>query len=87
MASDTETARKLGVGSEFAALQLEDLATAVAAEVMMMGLAGNLIPQSLTGHGDRREPVAFEQRTDVAIYGGDAETFDLSLRCGQHLFR
>lgn len=50
MASDTKAAGKFGMGAEFAALQLEDLATAVAAEVVMMGLAGNLIPQSLTGH-------------------------------------
>ncbi len=50
MASDTEAAGKLGVGAEFAALQFEDLSTTVAAEVVMMGLAGDLIPQSLTGH-------------------------------------
>lgn len=57
MAGDTEAAWKLGVGTEIASLQLKDFATAVAAEVVMMGLAGDLIPQGFAGHRDGREPV------------------------------
>jgi len=60
MASDTEAARELGVGVELAALELKDLPTAVAAEVMMMGLAGNLVPKGFTGHGDGREPIVLQ---------------------------
>ena len=60
MASDAEAAREPGVRIEFASLQLIDLAAAVAAEVVMMGLTGNLIPQSFAGHGDRREPVTLQ---------------------------
>ncbi len=44
MAGDTEAARKLRESTELASLQLEDLATAVAAEVVMMSLARDLIP-------------------------------------------
>ena len=60
MAGGTEASRKPGVSTELAPLQLEDLATAIAAEVVMMGLAGNFIPQSFAGHGDRREPVTLQ---------------------------
>ncbi len=87
MAGDTEAAWKLGVVTEFAALQLEDLATTIAAEVMMMSLAGNLIAQGFAGHGDCRKPITLQQCADVAIDGGDTQTFDFSLRCGQDLFR
>jgi len=87
MASNAEAARKLGLRTEFASLKLEDFATAIAAEVVMMRLAGDLIPQRFTGHGDRCEPITFQQRTNVAIYGGYTQTFDVGLRCAQYLFR
>lgn len=72
MAGDTKTAWKFRVGAEIASLQLENLAAAVAAEVMMMRLAGDLIAQGFAGHGDCCKPVTFQQRTDVAVHGGDA---------------
>lgn len=50
MTSDAEAAREPGVGVEFASLQFKDFAAAVAAEVMMMGLAGDLIAQRLARH-------------------------------------
>jgi len=87
MAGNAETARKLGLGTEFASRKLENLATAIAAEVVVMRLAGDFIPHRFTGHGDRCEPITFQQRTDVAIYGGDTQTFDVGLRCAQYLFR
>lgn len=43
MAGDTETPWESGVSIELAALQLEDFSAAVAAEMVMMGLAGDLI--------------------------------------------
>ena len=61
MAGGTEASRKPGVSTELAPLQLEDLATAIAAEVVMMGLAGDLIPQGLTGHRNRRQPITLQQ--------------------------
>ena len=61
MAGDTEATRESGVGIELAPLQFEDFAAAIAAEVMMMGLAGDLIPKSFARHGDRREPVTLQQ--------------------------
>ena len=60
MAGDAEAAWKPGVRIEFASLQFVDLSAAVAAEVVMMGLAGDLIPQGFAGHGDRREPVTLQ---------------------------
>ena len=87
MAGDTEAARKLGVEGEIASLQLKDLATAVAAEVMVMSLAGDLVTECFAGHGDGRKPVTLQQRTDVAIYGSDTQTLDLGLRCGENFFR
>ena len=60
MASNTEASRELVVRIELASLELEYLTAAVAAEVVMMGLAGDLIPQSFTGHGNRRKPVTLQ---------------------------
>ncbi len=87
MSSDAEAAWKRGLGTEFAPLEFEDFATTVAAEVVMMSLPSDFIPQRFAGHGDRREPITFQQRTDVAIYGGDTQTLNLSLRCAQYFFR
>jgi hypothetical protein len=87
MAGDTEAAWQLGVGAELASLELEYFAAAIAAEVMMMGLAGDLIPERFARHGNRCKPIALNQRTDIAIYGSDTQTFDLSLRRVQYLFR
>jgi len=87
MAGDTEAARKPGVSAELASLEFKHFATAIAAEVMMMSLTGDLIPERFARHGDRCKPIALHQRTDIAIYGGDTQTFDLSLRRVQYLFR
>lgn len=87
MAGDPEAAGKLGVGVKIATFELKDLAAAVTAEVVMMGLSGNLVAQRLTRHGDRGEPVALEQSTDVSIDSSDAEAGNLRLSCGQHLLR
>lgn len=72
MAGHTEAARQLGVDAEIASLEFEDLATAIAAEMMVMRLAGNLISQGFAGHGDRREPLTLQQRANVPVYRGDA---------------
>lgn len=87
MASDVEAARQLGLETHVTALQFEHLAAAVAAKVMMMGFAGHLVAQGLAGHRDRSKPRTFEQRADVAIDGGNAETFDLRLSRREHLIR
>ena len=60
MAGGMEAARKLGMSSELAALQLVNLATVVATKVVMMGLSGDLIPQGFPGHRDRRKPVTLQ---------------------------
>lgn len=80
MAGDVESAGKPRVGVELASLEFEDLPTAVAAEVVMVSLAGDLISQGFAGHGDCCKPVILQQRADVAIYGRNAKTFYLSLR-------
>lgn len=80
MAGDTESTRKLGVGAQLASLEFVHLTASVATEMMMMGLASHLIPQGFARHGDSRKPVALYQGTDIAIYGGDAKPFNLSLR-------
>lgn len=61
MASGAEAARKSGMGVELTSLEFEDLATTVAAEVMMVGFASDLIAQGLTRHRDRRQPIDFQQ--------------------------
>ena len=86
MACHPEAAWKLGVQSEFASLQFEDLATSIATKMMMMGLARHLIPQCLSRHGNRRQPVTFQQCADIAVDRGDAQPFDFGLSRGQHLF-
>lgn len=50
MAGDAEAARKLRVSAEIASLEFEDLPTSIAAEMMMMRLACNLVSQGFTGH-------------------------------------
>lgn len=60
MAGDAEAPREPGVSTELAALELKDLATAVAAEVVMMGFTGDLVAQGFAGHGDGREPVTLQ---------------------------
>lgn len=87
MAGDTEAAWQLGVGAKLTSLELKHFATTIAAEVMMMGLAGDLIPERFARHGDSSKPIALHQRAYIAIYGGDTETFDFSLRRVQYLFR
>ena len=87
MAGDAEATRKLRVSTEIASLEFEDLAASIAAEMMMMCLTGNLVSQGFTRHRDGCEPIPLEQRTNVAVDGSDAQPLDLSLSCGQHLFR
>lgn len=87
MAGHAKAARELGAKTEIAAFQLVDLAAAIAAEVMVMCLAGNLVAERFTGHRDGREPVALQKRPNVPVDSGDAEAADLSLCGGQHLFR
>ena len=72
MASYAEAARQLRMRAEIASLELEDLATAIAAEMMVMRLARNLISQGFSGHRDAREPITLQQRPDVPVYRGDA---------------
>ena len=50
MAGDAEAAREPGVGVELASHELEDFAAAIAAEVVMVSLAGDLIAQGLARH-------------------------------------
>ena len=50
MAGDAEATRKFRVSAEIASLELEDLATSVAAEMMVMRLTRNLISQGFAGH-------------------------------------
>ena len=87
MAGHAKSTRKLGTKTKIAAFQFEDLATAIAAEVMMVRLAGDLVPKRLTGHRDRGEPVVLQQGPDIAVDGSDAQPTDLGLGGAQHLFR
>lgn len=87
MTGHTKAAREFWAKAEIATLELEDFAAGVAAEVMVMRLAGDFITECFTGHGDGREPVVLEQSPDVAVDSGDAEAADLGLRGGQHLLR
>ncbi len=50
MTGDAETTRKFWMGAEIASLEFEDLAASIAAKMMMMGLACNLVPQGFAGH-------------------------------------
>lgn len=68
----TKSAWKPRVDADIASLELEDLATVVTAEMMMMILARDFVAQGLTGHRDRCEPVTLQQCADVAVYSGDA---------------
>jgi hypothetical protein len=54
-----------------AALEVVDLATTVALEVVVMAFAGELIPGRLAGNLDRVKPSVLYQRLDVPIDGGD----------------
>lgn len=87
MAGHSKAAWKLWAKTEVAAFQLVDFAAAVATEVVVMRLAGNLVAKRLTGHRDGGEPVALQKGPNVAVDGGDAEAADLSLCGGQHLLR
>jgi hypothetical protein len=85
VASDVEAAGELGLEAEVAALHLKHLATAIAAEVVVMGFAGDLVAHSLAWHRDGGQPVTLQQRADVAVDGGDAEAFDLRLSGREYL--
>lgn len=87
MAGHAKAARKLRTEAEIAAFQLKDLAAAVTTEVVMMRLAGHFVPKRLTGHRHRGEPIALQQRSNVSVDRGYAQTADLSLCGTKHLFR
>lgn len=87
MSGDAKAAREFGTKTEIAAFQLEDLAAAIAAEVVVMRLAGDLVAKRFTRHRNSGEPVALKQGPDVPVDGGDAQAADLSLRGGQYLLR
>ncbi len=50
MTGDAEATRKLRVSAKIASLEFEDLAASIAAEMMMMRFARNLISQGFAGH-------------------------------------
>lgn len=50
MAGYAKAARKLRVGAKITSLEFKDLATAIAAEMMMMGLASNFVSQGFAWH-------------------------------------
>lgn len=87
MAGDVETARELGLETQVTTLELKHLAATVAAEVMMVRFAGDLVAHGLAGHRDGSEPVTLEQRADVAVDGGDAEAFHFRLGRREDLIR
>jgi len=60
MASHAKAARQLRAKAQIATFQLKDLAAAVAAEMMVVRLAGDLIPKRFPGHGDGGEPVTLQ---------------------------
>ena len=87
MAGYAKATRKIWAKTEITAFQLENLAATVAAEVVVMRFAGDLITKRFTGHGNRSEPVALEQSPNVAVDRGDAQTADFGLCGGQHFLR
>ena len=56
-----------------------DGAAGVALEVVVVGLAGDLVAGGVAGDVDRGEPVVVDEAADVAVDGGDAERVDLLL--------
>ena len=54
-------------------LQIVDLSAVIAAEVVMVGLAGLLISRRFTGQLNGCQPALLEHRLEIAIDGRDAQ--------------
>lgn len=88
MAGHAKPSRQLRPQRHIAALHLEDFSTPVTTEVMMVSFAGDLIPQRLARHHDRRKPCTVQQCPNVAVNRSDTQPFHLGLsRCQQLLRR
>jgi len=78
-----EAAGELGAGLHLAAFEFVDGAADVALEVVVVGLAGDLVAGGVAGDVDRGEPLVVDQAADVAVDGGDAEGVYLFLGKGE----
>ncbi len=64
-----------------ATFEFVELAAIVALEMMMMFFAGDLVTRRVTRNLDCSQPAILDQRFDVAINGGNAQTA-VMLLCG-----
>jgi hypothetical protein len=69
-----ETAWQAGLSLCDAALQLVDSAAFVTVEMMMMFLAGHLVPRGRTWDLNAQKPVVLEQSIDVPIDRGNSKS-------------
>jgi hypothetical protein len=67
--------------------QLEHLPAGVAVEVVMMLFAGPFIAGRLSGKVNRDQPAFLDKGLEVAIDGGDADSFAIVFCCALDLFR
>lgn len=87
MTCGAKSAWKLGFDGNIATFQLIDLAAISTLEVMVMGLPRNLIARDIAGNFNRRKPLVFHQRTDIAIDRCQADTLHPALCCSKRLLR
>jgi hypothetical protein len=83
VAAVLEASGKLGLGLDLTAFELVDGAAAIALEVMVVGLAGDLVAGGVAGDVDGSEPLVLDEAADVAVDGGDAERVDVFLGEGE----
>ena len=87
MAGDPKALRKIRLKLNAAARHLEDLMALVAAKMMVMFLARDLVPGRLSRQGDRGQPVLFQKIADVAINRRNADALYPFPGVVQRLFR
>ena len=87
MTGHEKTPGKIRLELNAAAGHLENFAAFVAAKVMMMFLARNLVTRGLPGQNNRGQPVLFHQSRYIAVDGCNADALDHLSGRVKRLFR
>lgn len=82
-----EATGQLRLHRHLATLQFVGRAAHHALEVMVMRLPCHLVARGRAGNLHRGQPAGLQQGCDIAVDGGNADTFDLFLRQQQHFLR
>jgi len=87
MAFDSEAGRSELGQVAWAALHIEYTLTAGALEVVVVGMARAFVAWALSRQLHERDGLIFQQQLQIAVDGGQPESFHVDARRFQHLLR